>query len=38
MTERQPLSSTVKLMLALCGSGFLMLVGGFAFIVWKITR
>jgi len=34
----QPLSWTVKLMLALNFVGFLVLVAGTAFIVWKITR
>jgi len=38
VTDRQPLSGTVKLLLALCGAGFLVLVAGFLFIIWKITR
>jgi hypothetical protein len=38
MTERQPLSPAVKMLLTLCGSGFLALVAGFLFILWKITR
>jgi hypothetical protein len=38
MTDRQPLSASVKMLMALCGSGFLVLVGGFCFILWKITR
>ena len=34
----QPLSRSVKLMLALNALGFFVLVAGTAFIVWKITR
>jgi hypothetical protein len=35
-TER--LGKTTWMLLALCGSGFLALVAGFCFILWKITR
>lgn len=34
----QPLSRSVKLLLLLNFVGFLVLVAGTAFIVWKITR
>jgi hypothetical protein len=34
----QPLSRSVKLLLLLNFVGFLLLVAGTAFIVWKITR
>lgn len=37
MTD-QPLGKTAKLFLALYGFGFLVLAGGFLFIVWTITR
>jgi hypothetical protein len=34
----QPLGKTARLFLIVSGSGFLVLAGGFLFILWKITR